>query len=1110
MQHVSAQHLRIFACLFLFFFLLPIPLLRAQNPPVSPPKGESGYLQQLQVNREESWLGGEVRKFRGFPHLDQANRLIGAGRYPEAREELQKYLAIDPADLKGRYTYLLVLFKLGDYAETVSQADRILKESPTFVPGYLYRGLACQALGRLDEAWADFQKAADLPDIQGEDRLFAMQMMVDLAIRRRQYREAQETIDRLMGLRKDFSLFFRLGLVQEGLGRLSEAAQAYRQALEATASPKDRLKALLALGEVAKKKQDWEVARTALLAALELDPENPGILRSLAEIDYSRKNYTESAKWMRQLSELNPSLKDREFLVNVLEAQKDYRAMTEELLRLLAQAKEPPERYRLYLTLGQAYSQSGDYDRAVQAFQEAVKLKSEVSSLQALANALEKAGRTREAIRQYQELLKLSPEARYHLELGLLLEKSGDHETALSHLNLAVIGNLDPALKGTAYKQIGLIYYSLGNFGEARRNLEKALAFRPRDPSLYQSLAETASKLNAIKQALAYQQKALEILGETRAPGEALASLGFLYLRNGDYRQAAAVFLKALATGEDDWLLHQNLGIALFKLQKWAEAQEQFRISLRYHHAPQSLIYLGLIYQEQGKPGLAIAYLSRALREENRLEKSEKKDLYNGLGYLYAEENQYSRAAKMWGKSLDLEYDPVIALHLGEMQQRLGRLVEARETLDKINPDSLTAPLRAEYLEAQAEIWRREGQPDKALESLQQANATESTADRSYRQGLIYKDLNKVPEAVRSFEEATARDPENNQYNTALGYAYLASKNYRQAARLFEGVLQRDPDYLALYKDLGYIYLKDCQNDRAVTWFKRAIDNEPFYLSRTPQEAEELQRELYRLRKEITKANTFLETTSYLSYQSVKRGQIASPGAPGVVGGGAVPSQGGVEFAYQPPELGFRDERIFQVFGRVLWNVVPQSLRFDEDSFQGGFGLRYKPLKTQNLWLQGERLVRFGENAIDSWLLRLLYSWDYGYDLKFGEKRWDYTYFYGDTAYFTRSPGTWAYYFEGRQGITFNIRDRFLITPHVEADLRYQDPLTSAGSYLEGGVGLSLRYLFYQPKYEIHRGSFEVLAYYKWGDFLNRGFSFKGTPYNGFFITGMFRFSLGK
>jgi adsorption protein A len=1099
----------IVAGLFLSLVIFPRPLLSAEDFPGAPPQDKSAYLTKLPSRRQQNWLQAEIRQFRGFPHLDRAYRLMEAGRWDKAREELQQYLAIDPADLKGRYSYMLVLFKLGDYATTITQADRILSQSPTFVPGYLYRGLARQALGRLDEAQADFQQAGALPDVQAKDRLFAWRMVVDLAIRRGQYQAAQATLERLLAQGKDFGLWFRLGLVQEKQGRLTEAQQAYRQALEAADQPGERLKALLALGELAKKRQDWQAARRALLAALELAPQDPGILRSLAENAYARRNYADSAQWLRQLRGLGASPKDQEFLVNVLEAQKEYGAMQEELLRLLAQAKEPAERQRLYLALGQAYLKSGDYGRAVPAFQAAVKLKAEVPSLEALAHALEQAGRSAEAGRQYRELLKLSPEPRYHLELGRLLEKRGEPQAALSQMKLAQ-GNLAPALKGPAYREIGQIYYGLGDFAAALEYFKQALAFRPRDPALYQSLAETANRLNLTRQALAYQQQAVEIWGEGRAPGQVFETLGNLYLKQGEARRAAESFRQALAAGRDDWRLRQNLGLAFFQLKEWPQAAEQFRLSFKNHPTPQSLTYLGLIYQEQDQPGLAIAFLEQALSQESQLEKSAKKDLYNTLGYLYAREHQYSRAAEMWGKSLRLKDDAVIALHLAEMQQRLGRQGEAGETLAQVNPDRLPAPLRAEYFEAQAPIRQKAGHPEKALESLQQAIALAPTADRYYRQGLIYRELGQLHEALHCFAEAKALDPENNQYATALGYTQLSLKHYPQAAHLFENVLQRDPDYLELYKDLGYIYLKGCRNDRAVAWFKRAIDNRPLYLARTPAEKEELEREMYRLRKEITKANTFLDFTSYLSYQSVRRGESVAPGAPGVLGGGAVPSQGGVEFAYQPPELGFRDERIFQIFGRVLWNVKPTSLRFDEDSFQGGIGLRYKPLKTQNLWLQGERLVRMGDNGLNTWLLRLLYSWDHGYDLQPGEKCWDYTYFYGDGAYFTQMPGTWAYYIEARQGITFNYRDRLLVSPHVEADVRYQDPLTTNSSYLEGGIGLSLRYLFYQPKYEVHRASFEVLSYYKWGDFLKRGFSPKGSPYNGLFITGIFRVSFGK
>jgi hypothetical protein len=234
----------------------------------------------------------------------------------------------------------------------------------------------------------------------------------------------------------------------------------------------------------------------------------------------------------------------------------------------------------------------------------------------------------------------------------------------------------------------------------------------------------------------------------------------------------------------------------------------------------------------------------------------------------------------------------------------------------------------------------------------------------------------------------------------------------------------------------------------------------------------------------------------------MKRRQTVGPG---LVDGGAIASQAGVQFAYQPPVLGFRDERIFQLFARILWNIRPRSLDFDEESYQGGLGIRYKPLRTHNLYVSAERLYKIGDRSENNWLLRALYSWDYGYDLRPGEPRWNYTFLFGDLAYFVKNPRT-TYYLEARQGITFNVRDTLLVTPHLILDGRYQDPHRIGSSYFEGGIGLSLKYLFNETRYEAHRSSFELLMHYKKGSFLTRGLSVGGDSFDGVIVMGVLQF----
>ena len=655
-----------------------------------------------------------------------------------------------------------------------------------------------------------------------------------------------------------------------------------------------------------------------------------------------------------------------------------------------------------------------------------------------------------------------------------------------------------------ALKTLGSLYDRLGRYAEAQRSLKRALALRPGDLDLYQSLAEIALKLKEPEQALQYQKKAIELSRVSGKLGRNWENLGLIALRLERYQEAADYLKKALAAGQDSWDLRQNLGITLFNLKKWPEALQQFRSALRIRQAPQTKIYLGLTYQQLRKPGLAIYFLEQSLTPKNALTSAQRREALDSLGYLFAEEKRYAQAARAWAQAQAIEADPVTSLNLAKMQRHLGQFVEALATLDGIKPAELPSDLQVQRLDEIASNLEEQNEPAKALEALTQANQLKQTPNRDYRIGLIYQKEKKLQEAIPYLEKATTAEPDNNHFNVALGYAYMQEKNYPETVRLFEGVIQRDPDYLKLYPDLAYSNMHLVNNDQAVDWFKRAIDNQPLYPVSTPAEAEKLREEIYKYRKEVSKITNRYDFTAYLSYTTTKAGQSVAPG--GVLGGGALPSQGGVEFAYQPPVIGFRDERIFQAFVRVLWNIKPTSLRFDEDSFQGGVGLRYKPLKTQNLFLWGERLFKLGNNALDTWLLRMLYSWNYGYDLKPGKPWWDYTYVYGDAAYFTNAPGTWAYYAEFRQGVTFNFNDKFLLTPHLVIDARYQDPLNLNSSYLEEGVGVSLKFLFLETRYEIHRASFEILAYYKHGNFLERQFKVSGDKYDGFFLTGIFHF----
>ena len=370
------------------------------------------YLKQLQRQQQGNWLKRELRRFRSYARMDRVHRLMEAGQFPAARKELENHLGTDPQDSEARYTYLLLLFKMKDYGETIHQADLILKKHPQFVPALLYRGLAHQALAHPDEAQADFQAAATQADTTPLDRRFALNMLVDLALQQKNYALALNQVEILEKSEKDFKSTYRRGLALEGLGRLEEAEPAYRLALDQARSAAERVMAYRALGELASKKRNWTAASRAFQAALDLEPDNPEVLRTLAEAAYAQKDYKASAKFIQRSLALRPSSQDREFLINVLGFLRDYQEATDQLIHLLDEAKNPEERYRIYSALGNTYSKWGKFREAAGAFQEAARLKEDAATLEALAQAREREGRPGQAIALYRQILQRQADPR--------------------------------------------------------------------------------------------------------------------------------------------------------------------------------------------------------------------------------------------------------------------------------------------------------------------------------------------------------------------------------------------------------------------------------------------------------------------------------------------------------------------------------------------------------------------------------------------------------------------------------------------------------------------------------------------------------------------------
>lgn len=490
-------------------------------------------------------------------------------------------------------------------------------------------------------------------------------------------------------------------------------------------------------------------------------------------------------------------------------------------------------------------------------------------------------------------------------------------------------------------------------------------------------------------------------------------------------------------------------------------------------------------------------------QEIDLLAPDQRLNVYSELGYLYSQEAEYHKAAEYWEKYLEIEYDPVISSKLAKMYVLTGRYDSAKDLLDNIDVAELSNEQQAEVYDNYSLIFLHEKDYMQATTYIKMSNELEESAERYYRLGLIYQKSKQYHKAENAFEKAVSLSPENTTYLVALGFIKKELKKYDDSALLFEKVISLDPDYLELYEELGYIHTNLINNEEAVEWFKRAIDNRLYYPVDNEEQEVELERNMYRLKKEVVKLTNTFDFTFYESFRTDSDRAFTTPA--GTLGGGAIPSQGGMEFAYQPPKIGFRNERIFQVFARVLWNNEPDSLNFEEDSFQGGIGLRYKPLREHTFFISGEKLFEIGDDAINDWLVRALYSKNYGLDLQPGSRFWNYTQIYGDANYLIEDD-VLSFFWSGRQGITWNLSNTWLLTPHAVFEGRYQEPDEPRSSFVELGPALSLRYLFGKTNYKVAQYSIEFILQYNFGWFIGDTDSLEDDSFDGLVLNTVLRF----
>ncbi|MEW5736626.1 MAG: tetratricopeptide repeat protein [Thermodesulfobacteriota bacterium] len=232
---------------------------------------------------------------------------------------------------------------------------------------------------------------------------------------------------------------------------------------------------------------------------------------------------------------------------------------------------------RILVLLGRDLATRAKYQEARAVLLQAVKFDPGVQEARTDLGRLEEdAGFPEKAERWYREQVVVHPEGAYGLYyLGSFLLRSGHPEEAAEWLEKAA-----RALPGDiqAENALGAALFLSGKIKEAKQHLEKAVALFPDSGEAHLNLGLVYQKEGNLPQAFAYLQKAAEL--DPALSAKAYGSMGDLLSEKGRYKEALVLYERARDLNPKNARLMNNMGIALARTDKAAEAEQAFRLAL--------------------------------------------------------------------------------------------------------------------------------------------------------------------------------------------------------------------------------------------------------------------------------------------------------------------------------------------------------------------------------------------------------------------------------------------------------------------------------------------------------------------------------------------------
>ena len=411
-----------------------------------------------------------------------------------------------------------------------------------------------------------------------------------------------------------------------------------------------------------------------------------------------------------------------------------------------------PQKIDGYQRLFEIYLTAGDEKRALETLDRAAKMPNDDPTFWARLGRL------------YGSVI-LKPDAKPNPEQTARLNDVFEKAAAKGQNNAAVL------------KEVGDYFASTQQIKEALPFYLRVLELQPDDASVREKLATGFVLTNQRARAVETLEAIIQEHPEKYQSYELLAQLhddeARALVRANQTDPANAEFKKAAQNYEQSLLINPNHAATYLRLAELLLVplkQSERAVSVltegrrRYPDAPEFAYYLAIALRESKKAKDAVIMFEEALNEAQNAEADFLKPrFYVEYGAAAQEAGLYDKAAELFHKAIAM--DPANAAepynYLGYMWAEQNSHLD--EADDAIKRALQLDPENGAYLDSMAWVEYRQGKYDQALENLKRAieNLPREDAVVFEHLGDVYLKLNRVSQALESWQKAKTLDPSN-------------------------------------------------------------------------------------------------------------------------------------------------------------------------------------------------------------------------------------------------------------------------------------------------------------------------------------------------------------